>query len=42
LGINQAAHKGITRGDVEIFVDGFFFKASESSFGVTRYDAKET
>ena len=41
FGMNHAAHSGITRGEVEILVGGFFFRASLSSLGVTRYEEKE-
>lgn len=40
--MNHAAQRGITRGEVEIFVVGFFLRASFSCFGVTRYEEKET
>jgi hypothetical protein len=43
LGRNQAAQRGTVRGSVEILFPGggFFFNASLSSFGVTRYDEKD-
>lgn len=32
----------MTRGEVEILVGGFFFRASLSCLGVTKYEEKET
>lgn len=41
LGINHAAQSGMTLGEVEILVGGFFFRASLSWLGVTKYEEKE-
>jgi hypothetical protein len=39
--MNHAAQSGMTLGEVEILVGGFFFNASFSCVGVTRYELKE-
>lgn len=36
FGMNQAAHRGMTRGAVLMDEGGFFLSASLSSLGVTR------
>lgn len=41
FGMNQLAHKGITRGEVASFVGALPFKAALSSAGLTRYDERD-
>jgi len=41
LGRNHVAQTATVRGSVEILEGGFFFRAADSSAGVTRYDEKE-
>jgi len=41
LGRNQLAQRGTVFGAVEILLGEFFFSASDSSAGVTRYEEKE-
>lgn len=41
LGKNHDAHTATVRGAVDIFEGEFFFRASESSNGVTRYEESE-